>query len=947
MPNYQLNNTRARTALLESSSPQPTTLHVILESSPEPMTTASGVIPGHALFDTSESDLNNPERQQSESQASAIRRSSRVHIDTPAIAHHHNYYQDCQQVEAKQARRQRRTSRQASTANGGSTTEQSAAEEDVQTEKPRRKRHKSRKSCKNKKANSGSTTEQSTHDASDSEPDRSDSGVHSVAGCEAPSGNGGLHSPILHRAGLPSSDVPNAPGTGVPQVPGSPIPDPSTHHEQAGGEPGPDVRPDVTSSARPGPGPSSAANSGPGPGSSPGNSGSRGSGSHNSNSRDQALEHKRLVDELTRRTGLKVFAQIPLEVLKVMLQEVIHDQTLEANLLAKNPINVGGGHHIKIKQSNKPGSMARRDTNTDTEPSSNENTNTEPKIDTEPEIQIQQSANALRRERAMYSPSPLPNSHVPIDPNIIHQLDLPINHACETLGTTQDSTQPSRPASQPSTHRVPKVLVPGTQTQSQTFGPWEPTGSVSLGDPSNSRPLSQQSAASLSASRPRPATSTLAPTPSADSRSARSDLGNLHAHGNRGQSRPLDDRRALAKGAAKALREQHAVQAPGPSNQASGSSRPYGMTSPEVFVHEHYRAQRERAQASTSNGNNNPGEGVASGRRASSPDLMSDNEEQLAAAAAQASGREPKRRRKKKPAARDIHGNERHILTIAKQHLFAYVLTEGAWQNRGLVARWSSPVYIKTWGQELPGVPVEPPSPETVQIMVNSLATARGRVKDVLRPFTQYTFGFKKPALTTEAINRNLAIFREIHPNRFHCLEYQPAYGHYESDSLSQAIAVALFSSPTSVGVTFRNYFDPMPLTTVAFVLANVQFCIEEYETGQFQPHDLNAADMLNKYVAHLRGLKEARAGAKTRMSRMQGEWFDYGFEYSGTMTVDDPFTQVITLRSEIRPDTPPADGETEQPDDFLPDDEPEPEPEESEPENGRYSKRAKGKGRA
>ncbi|KAG9091639.1 hypothetical protein FRC06_000482 [Ceratobasidium sp. 370] len=889
----------------------PATLHAILEALPEPTTTASGIALGQALFDTPEPDLNNPEPQESEPQEST-RRSQRVHIDTPGIAQYR------QEVKENKARRHRHKSRQSSTVNAGSTTEQSSTEEGIKTDKARRKSCKSRK----KKSNS-STSEQSTYDAADSEPDRSDGGIHIVVGHEAPSGRGGPDSPGLRRTDMPPSVVPDTPGPGVSEIPGIPVPTPSAHHGQAGGELRPDVGhypgPRQSSSGRPGPSPGPGPGPGPSPGSSPdfgfgSGSISRKLGSRNSSSCDQALERKRLIDELTQRTGGTAFAQVPLETLKLMLKEVVRDQTpqvetprrkAQAQAFANNPIKVGGGHRLKITQSYRIGSKAQHTTNTDTEPS---NTDTEPEIDTELEIQTHKPTNALRREQAICSPSPLPSSHIPIDPT---------------------------------------VLVPGTQTQPETFGHWEPTGSVSLGDPPGANSLasrlsSQQSAANLSVSRTRPINSTSTPTPSALSRSSRLDHGILHARGNPGQPRPLDARRALAKGVAKVLRESHTAQAPGPSSHARGL-QPAGMISPERFVREHYRTRHERANAPTSNSNDNPEDGARPGRRASSPDLMSDNEEQLAAAAAQASGREPKRRRKKKPAARDIHGNERYILTIAKQHLFAYVLTEGAWQTRGLFARWAPPIYVETWEQELPGVPVEPPSPETIQIMVNSLATARGRVKDALCPFTQYTFGFEKPTLTPEATNRNLAIFREIHPNRFHCLEYQPAYGHYESGTLSQAIAVALFSNPSSVGVTFQNYFDPMPLTTVAFVLANVQFCIEEYEHGQFQPHDLNAADMLNKYVAHLRGLKEARAGAKARVLRLQQEWFDYGFEYSGAMMVDDPFTQIITLRSEIRPDTPPAGGETEQLDDFLPEDE----PEVSEPENGQYSKRAKGKGRA
>jgi hypothetical protein len=125
--------------------------------------------------------------------------------------------------------------------------------------------------------------------------------------------------------------------------------------------------------------------------------------------------------------------------------------------------------------------------------------------------------------------------------------------------------------------------------------------------------------------------------------------------------------------------------------------------------------------------------------------------------------------------------------------------------------------------------------------MVNSLATLCGKIKEVLRPVMQYGCEFLKPATTPKAINHNLDIYAAIHPNRFHCLvsdllstsSYQydlikqqrvwPVYGHYESDLVTQAIAVALFSGPTSIGVVFRDFFKPIPLTTVAFILANVR----------------------------------------------------------------------------------------------------------------------------
>lgn len=127
--------------------------------------------------------------------------------------------------------------------------------------------------------------------------------------------------------------------------------------------------------------------------------------------------------------------------------------------------------------------------------------------------------------------------------------------------------------------------------------------------------------------------------------------------------------------------------------------------------------------------------------------------------------------------------------------------------------------------------------------MVNALATGRGRFKDPVRYLIRSKLGFIKPALTPEDVNHNLELFARIHPNAFHCAvsntiplldvslshsnvsqEYSPPRGHYESDLLTQAIADTMFSGPNAIGVEHRELFNPMPLTTVAFVLALVSW---------------------------------------------------------------------------------------------------------------------------
>ncbi|KAG9077446.1 hypothetical protein FRC06_008906, partial [Ceratobasidium sp. 370] len=215
--------------------------------------------------------------------------------------------------------------------------------------------------------------------------------------------------------------------------------------------------------------------------------------------------------------------------------------------------------------------------------------------------------------------------------------------------------------------------------------------------------------------------------------------------------------------------------------------------------------------------------------------------------------------------------------------------------------------------------------------LVNNLATGRGRFKDPVRQLVEFKLKLIKPASTPEAVNRNLEIFNAVHLNTFHCTRFSPPYGHYESDLLTQAIALTMFKDPNAVGVVHCEFFDPMPLTTVAFILAIIQFCIEEWETGHFKARDLSMTDLLHKYVAHLRGLKETRIGAKGRMQRLQEHWFNFGYQYSGAIPILEPYYQPITLRTDVCPDTP------------------EPEPEsEPEPEtiSGRYTVKAKGKGR-
>ncbi|KAF8601015.1 hypothetical protein BDV93DRAFT_254241 [Ceratobasidium sp. AG-I] len=271
------------------------------------------------------------------------------------------------------------------------------------------------------------------------------------------------------------------------------------------------------------------------------------------------------------------------------------------------------------------------------------------------------------------------------------------------------------------------------------------------------------------------------------------------------------------------------------------------------------------------------------------------------------------RNRKRKPLARDVSGIFRQVLILAKIHLLAYALVQGVYQTRATYIRWASSVHFATWQMELPTTPFEPPPHEHFEIMVNSIATLRGKIKERLRPFTASVAGFQQCTTNQAVIQDNLRKFNLIYPNSFHCKSLVPRKGHYESPEVAHCIAVALFHGPGSVGVMFPDYFMDMPLTVVAFPLALWQFCIEEWSNGWHQNGDLGTAAMREKYESQLAGLKELRDIAPKRIEKLQEQWRKYVMEYSGAMLSGAEQGPSEGVRqSEMRPDTPELETEDE-----------------------------------
>ncbi|QRV97814.1 hypothetical protein RhiJN_25833 [Ceratobasidium sp. AG-Ba] len=289
------------------------------------------------------------------------------------------------------------------------------------------------------------------------------------------------------------------------------------------------------------------------------------------------------------------------------------------------------------------------------------------------------------------------------------------------------------------------------------------------------------------------------------------------------------------------------------------------------------------------------------------------NDADVSHAEALQEGKQPTGGRKKKPLARNVHGHRRQVLTYAKLHLFAYILVEGAYQTRGVYIIWAARVHEATWLAMFPDLPYRAATADELEIMVNYIATLRGKVKEKIQAIVEIVYEFDGRVVTQDDIWANLDRFNEIHPNTFHCTSYRPRRGHYESEHITRCIAAALFQGPNSVGVLYPDYFEDMPLTVIAFILAMMQYCIEEWQTRYFVNGDLGAAKMLDKYESHLAGLKGLQAVAPRRTAKLQQGWANYAFDYCGASFVDERKNrEEAVFHSEFRPDTPPLEDPSE-----------------------------------
>ncbi|KAG9124360.1 hypothetical protein FRC07_011918 [Ceratobasidium sp. 392] len=291
-------------------------------------------------------------------------------------------------------------------------------------------------------------------------------------------------------------------------------------------------------------------------------------------------------------------------------------------------------------------------------------------------------------------------------------------------------------------------------------------------------------------------------------------------------------------------------------------------------------------------------------------DLMDDRAEQIAEAEAASSGK-PRRGRKQKRTAANYYGDDRMLIPHTVKRQFGLAITEGAYNNRGMMIDLSEEGYIDVFKILLPHKELRMPDEYYFPMIADRGATSRGEVRNLTRPFIPNGkfCDIIHPTLTTEDKKHNEREVNLVHERLFHYKVRDPPSEPYSNPELLRVFAATLFYSSSSVGVANRDLFRPVvPVPAIAFVLTNLEVCILEYRTGPHAPTNLNTSQQYAAYVGHARGLEAFGKRAPKRLLKLQEDLYKYAKAYARLPDTDDEEDledQLDDGWDDIRPDTP------------------------------------------
>ncbi|KAG8712844.1 hypothetical protein FRC09_019400 [Ceratobasidium sp. 395] len=265
-----------------------------------------------------------------------------------------------------------------------------------------------------------------------------------------------------------------------------------------------------------------------------------------------------------------------------------------------------------------------------------------------------------------------------------------------------------------------------------------------------------------------------------------------------------------------------------------------------------------------------------------------------------------------KPTLDDYPGFPRTIATLAIPELLATAITLGAYEGHVKITYWAQGCYNRTWERELPNLQVQNAPRPLLGIMSHRVSWVRGKLAERLRPGVETGYQLINPARTREDMEYNRRIVERALPNNFHCPELEPEVNEYQHPALQKLVALAYFWAAESIGATYHDMFNPIPIPAFALVLTITQHCLQEWRTGRLVRRELNIEDEREIYRDHLQRLLDyEKTDTEDSLLEFRTNWFWYGIDYAGVAQDRDP-VQPVTRADRVRANSPASDSNAE-----------------------------------
>ncbi|KAF7353150.1 hypothetical protein MSAN_01502500 [Mycena sanguinolenta] len=152
----------------------------------------------------------------------------------------------------------------------------------------------------------------------------------------------------------------------------------------------------------------------------------------------------------------------------------------------------------------------------------------------------------------------------------------------------------------------------------------------------------------------------------------------------------------------------------------------------------------------------------------------------------------------------------------------------------------------------------------------------RGKMVEIFRALCPSHFGFVRSTARKQIDANRLKAKALLEQASFHYKFKDPVSrtGFGENKIIAAARQAMTFKDKDSSGVLFPSYFNPYPISALAFELATLEFVIREWSTGSFIQAKFTEKDVAKVYKVHLADTQTWNACNEAVTENIRRKWY-------------------------------------------------------------------------